>query len=450
MENNIKKCSSTEHKEIDAIFYCSICKLYLCNKCEKIHKNWFQNFENHVVYKLDTDLSEIFIGLCKEENHFSELEFFCKNHNTLCCSKCITKIKNEQYGKHRDCDVYLIKDIENEKKNTLKENIKYLEDISKSLEETINDLKNIFQEINKSKDEIKNNIQKIFTKLRSVINEREDKLMIEVDKKFEESFFKEDFIKKSENLPKKIKIELEKGKKINEDWNHKSKSSINTCISIENNIKNIREVEEAINNFKSIKIKSKVIFEEEEKNKIIELINNLGKIKLNSKNFFDSEIEINQDLILKWLNNKEFKSELLFRKSRDGSDVKEWHKKCDNKGTTIIFIETVKGHKFGAYTELNFNAAKRSFLKDKSTFLFSFNQEEKYTIKENKGSIGFNGDTEFWYGSNFPEIYFKKTLDEGITWDNENAETFKIKGILTNKEKKWAVKELEVFKIIYI
>ena len=122
MENNIKKCSSTEHKEIDAIFYCSICKLYLCNKCEKIHKNWFQNFENHVVYKLDTDLSEIFIGLCKEENHFSELEFFCKNHNTLCCSKCITKIKNEQYGKHRDCDVYLIKDIENEKKNTLKNN----------------------------------------------------------------------------------------------------------------------------------------------------------------------------------------------------------------------------------------------------------------------------------------------------------------------------------------
>ena len=36
------------------------------------------------------------------------------------------------YGQHFNCEVCLIKDIKDEKKNKLKENIKYLEDSSKN------------------------------------------------------------------------------------------------------------------------------------------------------------------------------------------------------------------------------------------------------------------------------------------------------------------------------
>ena len=37
------------------------------------------------------------------------------------------------YGQHFNCEVCLIKDIKDEKKNKLKENIKYLEDSSKNI-----------------------------------------------------------------------------------------------------------------------------------------------------------------------------------------------------------------------------------------------------------------------------------------------------------------------------
>ena len=45
-----------------------------------------------------------------------ELEYFCKTHNKLCCAACLSKIKDEKNGQHSDCNVYKIKEIENEKR----------------------------------------------------------------------------------------------------------------------------------------------------------------------------------------------------------------------------------------------------------------------------------------------------------------------------------------------
>ena len=68
--------------------------------------------------------------MCTEDNHSEELIYFCKTHNILCCAQCITKIKAKQNGNHKDYDIYLIEDIESDKKNKLKENINYLEELS--------------------------------------------------------------------------------------------------------------------------------------------------------------------------------------------------------------------------------------------------------------------------------------------------------------------------------
>ena len=90
MENKSEKCSSKKHEEINAICYCQECKIYMCNKCENFHSELFQN---HHQYKLEKDMNVIFTGFCKEKDHFDKLEFFCKNHNILCCAACISKIK---------------------------------------------------------------------------------------------------------------------------------------------------------------------------------------------------------------------------------------------------------------------------------------------------------------------------------------------------------------------
>ena len=82
-----KKCSFDEHKEINSIKYCPECRIYMCNKCENFHSSFFKN---HHSYQLNRE-EEIFTGFCKEENHNIKLEYFCKNHNQLCCCFCISK-----------------------------------------------------------------------------------------------------------------------------------------------------------------------------------------------------------------------------------------------------------------------------------------------------------------------------------------------------------------------
>ena len=119
MEKEIQKvkCSLKKHKENEAIIYCQECCIYMCNKCKSTHADLF---ESHHLYSLEKDIKEIFTGFCKEENHFVELEYFCKTHNQLCCAKCISKFKNRGSGKHRDCEVCIIEDIKEEKKRKIK------------------------------------------------------------------------------------------------------------------------------------------------------------------------------------------------------------------------------------------------------------------------------------------------------------------------------------------
>ena len=118
MEDN-KKCSNSKHSEIKAISYCTECNLYLCNKCLNIH---IEYLETHHITNLNKNNKEIFTGLCQEENHKNKLEYYCKNHNKLCCVACLCKIKSNGNGQHSSCDVCNIKDIKEEKINKLNEN----------------------------------------------------------------------------------------------------------------------------------------------------------------------------------------------------------------------------------------------------------------------------------------------------------------------------------------
>ena len=160
MEN--LKCFNKRHSEIKAISICKECNAYMCNKCEIFHSELHQN---HQLCKLDKNIDEIFTGFCIEKNHPNKLEFYCKNHNQLCCACCITKIATNEYGCHKDCNVCTIMDIKEEKKNKLKDNIKYLEDLSNNLNDKIKEIKNIFDKIDERKEELKSKIQNIVDKI---------------------------------------------------------------------------------------------------------------------------------------------------------------------------------------------------------------------------------------------------------------------------------------------
>ena len=204
----VRKCSSKKHEKIYAINYCEECKIYMCNRCNNYHS---EIFPNHILYKLDKDISSIFTGFCKEVNHSEKLEYFCKTHNQLCCVSCIAKIKANGKGQHHDCDICMINEIKEEKKNKLNENIKSLEELSKTLENSLKKIKILLEKINENKENLKLKIQIIFTKIRNAINEREDFLLLEVDKQFESTFINKNIIQQSDVLSNKIKVSLEKG-----------------------------------------------------------------------------------------------------------------------------------------------------------------------------------------------------------------------------------------------
>jgi len=260
MESEIK-CSNKKHSEINAIKYCPKCDIFLCNKCLNSHLDLH---ENHKIFNIDKNIEEIFTGICHEPNH-TLLEFFCKTHNKLCCSSCLSKLRGKESGQHFNCEVCLIEEIKEEKKNKLNENLKYMEELEEKIEELINQLKNIYKNISENKESIKLKISKIFTYIRNNINEREDELLSEVENIYDKTYFKEDLIRKGEKIPSKIKIFKEKGEIIKKDWddNNKLNNIINDCINIENNIKYIKEINDNIIKCKSEKVNIKFLPEED-------------------------------------------------------------------------------------------------------------------------------------------------------------------------------------------
>ena len=205
------------------------------------------------------------------------------------------------------------------------------------------------------------------------------------------------------------------------------------------------KINESIKKCNSLNILINFYPDENGINEILETIKQFGKVG----KIFDSKIEFDEKLVISWLNNRNFKSELLFRKTRDGSTPNDFHNKCDNKGITIVFIETTKGYKFGGYTELQWDSNSGGKT-DKSTFIFSFNKKQKYTARNNKNSIFCDSDSGPWLGNGgHPEIYLNGQLNKGISYDN-SSNTFLLGRQLTNGEEYWDVKELEVYKITYI
>ena len=291
MDKNNKNCYNKDHSNIEAIYYCIECKIYICNKCENFHSKLLPN---HHKITLDKNIPELFTGFCKEENHLDKLEYYCITHNKLCCSACIVKLKRKDKGQHSDCEICLIEDIKEKKENTLKENLINLEKLSQDMDKLIKEIKNVFDKINKDKEELKLNIQKIFTKIRNSINDREDEILLKVDELFDNIYMKESEMNEIDKYPKKIKSLIKEGQGTINQWKDSDKneneiglsSIINNCINIENNLININNMDKSLKRCKN-EMNSNIKFnptEEDDIDKFISFINKFGKIYKENNN----------------------------------------------------------------------------------------------------------------------------------------------------------------------
>jgi len=244
-----------------------------------------------------------------------------------------------------------------------------------------------------------------------------------------EVIFAIDLILKSEkeeitDLYQTIEILYQKIKKI-EDKNSNNNNDINKKLE-----EKIIELENELKETKKLNKKY-----EEELNKIKEY--------LFPKSIFNSKIAFDEKLIKDWI-GKKFCAELLFRVSRDGSEPKEFHRRCDYKGPTIVFIETTKDFKFGGYTELEWDKSS-SYKTDDSTFLFSINNKTKYTRRNKLCSIYCREDLAPSFGGDMnPDFFCMGSCKKGQLC---NTNTFATPEELNNGERYFDVKEMEVYQI---
>ena len=129
---------------------------------------------------------------------------------------------------------------------------------------------------------------KIFTDIRNKVNEREDLILFEVDKIYNETYIEEKKLKEIDKLPKIIQTSLKKANISEKDLADMNKlsSAINDCIGIEKNVLSINQNNEIVNKMKKEKNKN-IKFYPDEKFEISEILTqilNFGKIYIDKVN----------------------------------------------------------------------------------------------------------------------------------------------------------------------
>ena len=230
---------------------------------------------------------------------------------------------------------------------------------------------------------------------------------------------------KNENLQKTIDEIVKENKELKNqikellDWKNSQ------LIKKENNSENNKDD----NNVKE-QIDSKIIKTKEE----IELLSK----RLTSKGF---------------INNRKIIFHLLYRASRDGDSPYDYHNKCDGKSNTLCVIQTIKGCKFGGYTETTIKSGNGEDDKDPNAFVFSLN---KYKIYENLKK----GENAVCHSKDWGPIF---RFDAFAVW-NRNFFSYDMHTVgskldshygimnqdyeINNGEANFGIKELEVYQII--
>ena len=211
---------------------------------------------------------------------------------------------------------------------------------------------------------------------------------------------------------------------------------------------------------KGKQIKSKV--EKKNKNKQKDKIKKFENVKESEINIIESELNEENEvkgeilhsieelsLIIKKIckNKKQIILNLIYKATSDSDRAAAFHKKCNNAQSTIVLIETDKGKRFGGYTSVNWKG-KGLNKKDKNSFIFSLDNMKVYENIIGEKAIGcYPKFGPIFLGCQI-RIYDQAFKNGGTTCKNGlNFNTNK-DYVLTGGERKFKIKEIEVYEVI--
>jgi len=171
---------------------------------------------------------------------------------------------------------------------------------------------------------------------------------------------------------------------------------------------------------------------------------------------FDSWILTKQEIkvLLSFLPKTLTKLTLLFRASRDGFTVSQFHKLCDNKGATVTVIESnVYHHVFGGFTNMPWSSSN-TYKNDSSAFIFllrsSNNNQipEKWNIKsgEEENAIYDNSNCGPRFGRGF-DFYLYNNCNTNTNYTNPFSYNGQKSKTALAGAYNFKVKDYEVYKV---
>ena len=385
--------------------------------------------DNQNSYKINSDKNNVFI-----------VNLTLKDKNIL-----ITIGKINTFPKILFSSTFTLDDI---KKNPMFYSTESIEDALKMIKENIEKLnpsiieennklilniqlnypkdKNLILEVNKIEKDEKESIDELY----SLINLLYEKIN---EQNKTNNSLKKIIINQKVELLNEFNSKISEKKEIILSQNNKITSLENIIIDQNLKISEQKKEIEQLSNF--IKTNPNFQISESENNK-----NYLFQISKIIK--FDKEKE---QQIRDWITpSNTIYIKLIFQLTRDGKNCVDFHRLCDNRGPTLVLIETDRGYKFGGFTSSNWDKSNLDKIDD-WTFIFSLNKMEKFTRK-----INCNKRSIFccpYLGPCFGASDFGINQNMNTGWSSVNG-TFINNRECTNGECYFNVVEMEVYQVM--
>ncbi len=192
-----------------------------------------------------------------------------------------------------------------------------------------------------------------------------------------------------------------------------------------------------------------------EKNSINNKNNNIIQKNLINNRIFKSNIinEHQEKLIVNWIENKFESANLLFDTSFDGDTTNAFKNKCKGKSPTLVIVKTDTGIIFGGYATSKWSG-NICPIEDYNSFIFSFNPDKKYKLKDYKNALYGYVDNKILF--QFGTCSFRianKCMNTNDNYISTNAKSYYEEGFFniikgdSNADKHFTVCKLEIFQI---
>eukprot|EP00985_Skeletonema_marinoi_P010749 scaffold5048_cov83-Skeletonema_marinoi.AAC.1 len=185
------------------------------------------------------------------------------------------------------------------------------------------------------------------------------------------------------------------------------------------------------------------------------LTHQLELFQIITPSFIDSNIITllsHANILYDWLvdDDSEGEMNLLYRSSRDGQSMADFHGRCDNKGPTLVLIETIEGGIVGGYTNMSWQSYSGKYETADKAFVFvlsGFDISSSCKMKKKDESVNsiyhyYQDGPVFGAGHDLHVDTSGVLLNIGYSYEKGPA------GLSVGSSTRYKIKEMEVYQVV--